>query len=142
MKSLFNYLPILGPIGRKTLYHKTKDRDYFIETYGEKDGDYLYNKVKNAKSGLIKVYKISDNPGIEKGVEYFGVTTTFGEGLGLYIDNIANWFRSSVIQKIDWDKSEFMTLNSVYHFEFDELDETEALDYYKKLEENDSKSKD
>ena len=132
----------MGPIGRKTLYHKTKDLDYFITTYGEKDGTYLYNKVKNAKSGLIKVYKISDNPGIEKGVEYFGVTTTFGEGLGLYIDNIANWFRSSVIQKIDWDKSEFMTLNSVYHFEFNELDETEALDYYKRLEENDSKSKD
>lgn len=141
MESLMKYGKLLDTINIKTVHHKSQSKEFFLKTYGEQLGEYLYNITTNSKSGLISVYKVSDNPGIAKGKVYSGVTTGFGEGLGVHISNSDGWFTSSVIQEIDWDKSEFRTLNSTYHFDFMELDESEFNEYLKKLE-NDSKDKD
>jgi len=137
MQSIVKYLHLLSDINFKTLVHKTFDEADFIDAYGEL-GKKMFNIVKNTKSGLISIYKISDNPGIEKGKVYSGITTGFGEGIALFIDSEDCWFHTSVIKDIDWDKSEFKTVNSTYHFDFEELDDSSInlFDYIN----NDSKS--
>jgi hypothetical protein len=123
MQSIAKYLHLLSDINFKTLVHKACDEKDFIDTYGDL-GKKMFNIVKNTKSGLISVYKVSDNPGIEKGKIYSGLTTGFGEGIALFIDAKDYWFHTSVIKSIDWDKSEFKTMNSTYHFDFEELDDS------------------
>ena len=137
MQSIVKYLHLLSDINFKTLVHKAYSEQDFIDTYGEL-GKKMFNIVKNTKSGLISIYKTSDNPGIEKGKIYSGITTGFGEGIALFIDSKDSWFHTSVIKEIDWDKSEFKTVNSTYHFDFEELDDSSInlSDYIN----NDSKS--
>lgn len=130
MQSITKYIPLLSNVNFKTLCHKGFSEEKFIKAYGPL-GEKMFNVVTNAKSGLISVYKISDNPGIEKGKVYSGVTTGFNEGIALFIDSEDSWFHTSVIKEIDWDKSEFKTMNSTYHFDFEELDDSSfnILDY-------------
>ena len=137
MQSIVKYLHLLSDINFKTLVHKALDEEDFIDAYGDL-GKKMFNIVKNTKSGLISIYKTSDNPGIEKGKTYYGITTGFGEGIALFIDSKDYWFHTSVIKEIDWDKSEFKTMNSTYHFDFEELDDSSInlSDYIN----NDSKS--
>lgn len=78
--------------------------------------------IQESKCGEIEVTKLSENLGnIQKGDTYKGFTPAFGEGVAVYISNPREWFRSSTIQSIDWDKGTFKTLNSTYSFKFKEI---------------------
>jgi hypothetical protein len=78
--------------------------------------------IQESKCGEIEVTKLSENLGnIQKGDTYRGFTPAFGEGVAVYISNPREWFRSSTIQSIDWDKGTFKTLNSTYSFKFKEI---------------------
>lgn len=90
--------------------------------------------LNNSKIGKISIKKISDNAGyLNKNNWFSGITANFGEGMGVYISDTAEWFQSSVITSIDWDKNQFETLNSTYEFRFEELDEevlNKIYEYY------------
>ena len=78
--------------------------------------------LQDSKSGEIEVTKISENIGnIQKGDTYRGFTPAFGEGIAVYISNPREWFKSSTIQSIDWEKHLFKTRNSTYSFKFKEI---------------------
>ena len=92
----------------------------------------IYRTLQDSKIGFIYITKVSDNPGyVDKGQSEYGVTSAFGENLSLYISGGDRWFRTSVIQKIYWDKGEFTTLNSRYKFEFEEIDYRPILEEMK-----------
>ena len=78
-----------------------------------------YRNIINSKEGDIRIEKVSPVLGPEE----WGYTPAFGEGLSCHMDNPHRWYHTSVIQKIDWEKHEFTTLNSVYKFTFKESKE-------------------
>ena len=81
----------------------------------------VWEKLQNAKSGYIKLTKLTDNPGyLGQNDVVRGFTPAFGEGLACYVDRIDEYYYTSIIQSIDWDNKTFKTLNSIYKFEFDE----------------------
>ena len=93
------------------------------EDFMKLDGasEQLYNNLQKAKSGFIRVEKISKNKGaIATGDVYEGHTDTFGEGVSLIIGDRFYTFKSSVIVKINKTKSTFKTLNSTYKYQFKE----------------------
>ena len=93
------------------------------EDFMKLDGasEQLYNNLQKAKSGFIRVEKISKNKGaIATGDVYEGHTDTFGEGVSLIIGDRFYTFKSSVIVKINKTKSTFKTLNSIYKYQFQE----------------------
>lgn len=72
----------------------------------------LYKNLQASKSGWIKVSRDYDGAGD------WGMTDAFGEGLSCYMSNPSRWYRTSVIQSIDWENHTFQTMNSTYNFEF------------------------
>ena len=90
--------------------------------------DEYADKLLKSKVGYIRIQKISGNPGYLRsgGIEE-GWCFVFGEGFSCYIDNGYSYYYTSTIQKIDWDKNEFDTINSRYSFELDEIDFRELL---------------
>ena len=93
------------------------------EDFMKLDGasEQLYNNLQKAKSGFIRVEKISKNKGaIATGDVYEGHTDTFGEGVSLIIGDRFYTFKSSVIVKINKTKSTFKTINSTYKYQFKE----------------------
>lgn len=79
----------------------------------------LHKLLLNSKSGFISIKKDSDNEGyLSKNQCEWGRTDGFGEGISLHINSKDRWFRTSTIQKIDWENNRFTTLNSVYSFKF------------------------
>ena len=93
------------------------------EDFMKLDGasEQLYNNLQKAKSGFIRVEKISKNKGaIATGDVYEGHTDTFGEGVSLIIGDRFYTFKSSVIVKINETKNTFKTLNSTYTYQFQE----------------------
>ena len=93
------------------------------EDFMKLDGasEQLYNNLQKAKSGFIRVEKISKNKGaIATGDVYEGHTDTFGEGVSLIIGDRFYTFKSSVIVKINKAKNTFKTLNSTYKYQFKE----------------------
>ena len=103
-----------------TLKHRESSLKDFVKAGGSLE---LHRALKDSKIGYIKITKISSNDGyLHSGESVEGVTAAFGEGISLYIANIEEWYRTSVIQKIYWSKGEFITLNSRYKFEFEEID--------------------
>ena len=97
----------------------TKPKKEFVKTLGPEE---LYDKFQNTKVGYIRLSKISNNPGIEPGKIYEGVTGSFGEEFAVWVSSPRNWFHTSTIKSIDWKNNTFKTLNSTYKFEFEELD--------------------
>lgn len=92
----------------------------------------LYQAIKDSKVGYIKITKISSNDGyLSEGESEEGITAAFGEGISLYIAGVEQWYRTSVIRKIFWDKKEFTTMNSRYKFEFEEIDYRPILEELK-----------
>lgn len=92
----------------------------------------LYQAIKDSKVGYIKITKISSNDGyLSEGQSEEGLTAAFGEGVSLYIADVEKWYRTSVIQKIFWDKQEFTTMNSRYKFKFTEIDYRPILEELK-----------
>lgn len=106
-----------------TLKHREASLKDFVKVGGNPE---LHRAIKDSKVGYIKVTKISSNGESEE-----GITAAFGEGLSLYIADVEQWFRTSVIQKIYWDKGEFTTLNSRYKFKFTEIDYRPILEEMK-----------
>lgn len=121
MRSIKEFSNYIDKFVRIFLEARTKSKEEFVKTEPEE----LYDDIQNSKVGYIKVWKISNNPGIRPGKVYEGFTPMFGENLGVYISSPTSLFRSSTIQEIDWDNNEFHTLNSTYKFEFEELDTTD-----------------
>lgn len=81
----------------------------------------LYNALQNSKSGWIKISRDYDGAG-----EY-GMTEAFGKGISCYISNPSRWYRTSVIESIDWENHIFKTMNSIYNFEFKDNKELNQL---------------
>lgn len=101
-----------------TLKYKARSEQEFINSGGTPE---LYRILQNSKAGNISITKISNNSGyLDSGDSFEGVTAAFGEGLSLYISDTRGWFRTSTIQKINWDEGTFTTLNSEYRFVFNE----------------------
>ena len=101
-----------------------KYRDMHLRDFVKAGGNAeLHRAIKDSKVGYIKITKISNNPGyLSNGESEEGITAAFGEGISLYIAGVEQWYRTSVIQKINWDKGDFTTVNSRYKFEFKEID--------------------
>lgn len=112
-----------------TLKYREASLKSFVRAGGNPE---LYRALKNSKVGYIKITKVSSNVGyLSTGESEEGITAAFGEGLNLYIADVEQWYRTSIIQKIDWDKGEFTTLNSRYKFEFKEIDYRHILEEMK-----------
>ena len=109
-----------------TLKHREASLKDFVRVGGNPE---LHRALKDSKVGYIKITKVSSNGGYCESEE--GITAAFGEGLSLYIADVEQWYRTSVIQKIYWDKGEFTTLNSRYKFEFTEIDYRPILEEMK-----------
>lgn len=112
---------------------KKMSKEEFLSLEGATEE--LYNNLHNAKDGWISISRIGDGAGES------GYTSTFGEGLSCRIDNIDRWYVTSVIQSIDWENHTFKTLNSVYNFEYKDMNQIEKerrenLDKMNKLFEN------
>lgn len=119
---------------RSTIKYREMSLREFVKSGGTPE---IHMLIKDSKVGYIKITKISDNGGyLTQGESQEGITAAFGEGLSLYIAGVEEWYRTSVIQKIYWDKGEFTTCNSRYKFEFTEIDYRPILEELK----NESKS--
>lgn len=117
----------LDPFQMKTLGMMELSKDEFVADFGDEHLD-IYLALKNSKMGWIEVEKISKNGGYyETGAQHMGFTLAFAEGIGCYMTHGDRWFTTSIILKIDWDKGEFTTLNSVYKFRFETIDEMSEL---------------
>ena len=94
-------------------------------------------KIKNSKSGQITLKKVSENCGyLRSGETRDGFTPLLAEDFSCYVyldDPFENYYYTSTIESIDWEKGEFKTKNSTYSFTFKEMSPEE----YDKLEEND-----
>lgn len=75
----------------------------------------LYENLQKSKEGWIEIWK-DDKSVVEQGRTY-----AFGEGISCYMTTMQTWYRTSIIQKINWDEGYFTTLNSKYNFKFKEL---------------------
>lgn len=112
-----------------TLRHRESSLKNFVKVGGNPE---LHRAIKDSKVGYIKITKMSNNSSyLLSGESKEGITAAFGEGLSLYIAGIEQWYRTSIIQKIFWDKGEFTTLNSRYKFEFTEIDYRPILEELK-----------
>lgn len=112
-----------------TLRHRDSSLKDFVKAGGNPE---LHRAIKDSKVGYIKITKMSNNSGyLRSGESEEGITAAFGEGLSLYISDREQWYRTSIIQKIFWDKGEFTTLNSRYKFEFTEIDYRPILEEMK-----------
>lgn len=111
-----------------------KYRDMHLRDFVKVGGNpELHKAIKDSKVGYIKITKISSNEGyLSEGESEEGITAAFGEGISLYIADVEKWYRTSVIQKIFWDRQEFTTMNSRYKFEFEEIDYRPILEELKK----------
>ena len=102
---------------------KTETKERFFEVIPLKsDGEYIYNKLLEAKVGHISIKQVSGN---KVGFTMSGVTATFVEGLSLFIDNDTHFYYTSVVEKINWEEGYFDTLNSRYEFTFEPIPEDE-----------------
>jgi hypothetical protein len=112
---------------------KEMPKEKFLSLSGTSEE--LYNSLQNSKEGWISISRVGDGKGES------GYTHAFGEGLSCRIDNIDRWYVTSVIQSIDWENHTFKTLNSVYNFEYKDMNQIEKerrenLDKMNKLFEN------
>lgn len=82
-------------------------------------------KIKNSKSGYIQIKKISKNPGyLSESQKREGFTPLLAEGFSCYVyldDLFEDYYYTSTIENIDWEKQEFTTRNSTYSFIFKEM---------------------
>lgn len=115
-----------------TLKHREMGLKEFVKAGGNTE---LYRLLQNSKVGRISITKISNNSGyLSSGESEEGVTAAFGEGLSLYIADVEQWYRTSNIQRINWEAGEFTTLNSKYRFTFEEVDYHPIIEEIKKNE--------
>lgn len=94
----------------------------------------LIEGIKNSKSGWIKIKKISNNIGYlftnESVSGWFAILT---KGMSLHLGDDSQFYYTSNIVDIDWDKKLFLTLNSIYSFEITEYDAKDMIDAIEEL---------
>ena len=93
---------------------KQMSKEEFLQQNGATEE--LYDILQNSKEGYIEIWKEDGS------VEKHGYTQAFGEGISVRMDNVKEWYITSVIKYINWDKGYFDTLNSRYYFKFKEDD--------------------
>lgn len=93
---------------------KQMSKEEFMQQNGATEE--LYDILQNSKEGYIEIWKEDGS------VVKHGYTQAFGEGISVRMDNIKEWYITSVIKYINWDKGYFDTLNSRYYFKFKEDD--------------------
>ena len=88
-----------------------------------------FEKIKNSKEGQIWIQKISQNAGyLSSGEGRDGFTPMLAEGFSCHVildDVYEVYYYTSNIVSIDWEKSEFYTLNSTYKFKLTEMTASE-----------------
>lgn len=110
---------------------KKLSKEEFLKLEGATEE--LYNALQSSKEGNIKIWK-EDDPSF---TPQFGFTYAFGEGISVNMSNFKYWYRTSVIQNINWEEGYFDTLNSRYNFTFEEYDaERENSDSNESCNEN------
>ncbi len=82
------------------------------------DARWVYKALQNRKEGYMRIRR--QWPSL--GEPHEGWTFVFAAGLPLFIDRPDEWYHTSNIEKIDWAGKTFVTLNSVYSFEFIDKD--------------------
>lgn len=78
------------------------------------DAEWVYKSIQGSKEGYMRIRR--QWPSL--GEPHEGWTYIFAAGLPLFLDRPDEWFHTSNIEKIDWDGHTFVTMNSVYTFEF------------------------
>lgn len=102
---------------------KTSSKEDFLKIYPlPEDKMHFYDLLKNAKVGKISITQTMGN---KTGFQFEGYTATFSEGLSLFIDTDSEYYYTSGIEKINWEKGYFDTMNSRYQFTFELISEDE-----------------
>lgn len=102
---------------------KKMSKEEFMAAHSmPKTQEYLYDIIRNAAVGHITIKQVSGN---KVGFEMEGVTATFAEGISLFIDSETEYYYTSVVEEINWEKGYFDTLNSRYEFTFNAIPENE-----------------
>ena len=78
------------------------------------DAEWVYKSIQGSKEGYMRIRR--QWPSLGKPHE--GWTYIFAAGFPLFLDRPDKWYHTSNIEKIDWDGHTFVTMNSVYTFEF------------------------
>ena len=88
------------------------------------DAQWVYNAIRDCKEGYMRIRR--QWPSL--GEPHEGWTYIFTAGLPLFIDRPDKWYHTSNIIKIDWECKSFVTLNSVYSFEFINWDNRTSIE--------------
>lgn len=99
---------------------KSLSKEEFINKTND---EALWDSLQKAKIGFISISKLSGKNNDYLSKPYIGSTVAFGENLSCYINLGDGFFRTSTIQSIDWNKQEFKTLNSIYKFNFEDIND-------------------
>ena len=78
------------------------------------DAQWVYDALRSCKEGYMRVRR--QWPSL--GEPHEGWTYVFAAALPLHIDLPDEWYYTTNIKTIDWEGKTFVTLNSVYSFEF------------------------
>lgn len=132
MKTLLEIILMIDDNVQRILISRFLSEEEFINKF---QNEQLYNYLHNSKCGYIRITNF------DTGETHYGITGAFGENIGCYMSNEDEWFTTSIIQKIDWDKKKFQTMNSVYKFEFEELPQNILDDMKKNYESEQNESK-
>ena len=106
---------------------KMTEEEFLESHFYKEDGIDLeyFHKIKNSKSGYIRIIKTSDNQGyLRESESREGFTPILAEDFSCHVildDIYEDYYYTSTIQKIHWDKGEFETKNSTYSFVFKEM---------------------
>ena len=74
----------------------------------------VFEALQGCKEGYMRIQRQWPSLGEKRE----GWTYVFAAGMPLHIDPTDKWYSTSIIEKIDWEGQTFVTLNSVYTFEF------------------------
>ena len=80
----------------------------------DKLADIVFEALQGCKEGYMRIQRQWPSLGEKRE----GWTYVFAAGMPLHIDSTDKWYSTSIIEKIDWEGQTFVTLNSVYTFEF------------------------
>lgn len=92
---------------------KQLSKEEFLQLQGATEE--LYENLQKGKSGFIKIRRMTGDP-----YSIGGYTDLFAEGFSLHVENSSEWWNTSNVTYINWDKGWFDTLNSRYNFIFEE----------------------
>ena len=103
-----------GPPSQRSLKEMKEASLEELQSRIGEDAQWVYEALQNCKEGYMRIRR--QWPSL--GEPHEGWTYVFAAGLPLHIDRPDEWYHTSNIEKIDWQGKTFVTLNSVYSFEF------------------------